>query len=142
MPLNLGPRTLLYLVVDSESPETFSAFGGQIIPLTDAEVASLPVGIDVLNITLEGSPTQIPGISRTVAGRLEWLIRPLPDPVITMFNAIPGPEGWVDPAAQGVWAATGQFLLAFGVPPADLIGGFPALYNAAVANYLAQQATP
>lgn len=140
MPLDLGPRTLLYLTVDADSPPQWSAWGNQTIALTPAELAALPTGIDTLKVTIEGSPVSIPGIRRTVDGQLQWLIRPLPDPVVTMFQALPGPEGWVDTAARDTWANIGQILLSKGVTPAELIAGYPQLYNAAVANYVAQQA--
>lgn len=131
MPLDLGPRTLLYFVVDADSPSQWSGWRDLFVPLTPAELAALPTGLDTLKVTVEGSQTTIPGIRRTVNGRLEWLIRPLPDPVVTMFNALPGPGGWTDPAARGTWESIGQYLLALGVPPADLIAGYPALFNAA-----------
>lgn len=144
MPLDLGIRTLMYLVVDPDSPPQWSAWGEKPIPLTPAELAALPAGIDTIKVTLTDatgtSETTIPGISRTVNGRLEWLIRPLPDPVVTMFQALPGPDGWVDLAARDTWATIGQALLSKGVTPAEMVAGYPQLYNAAVSNYIAQQA--
>jgi hypothetical protein len=131
VPLDLGARTLLYFVVDADSPSQWSGWGDLFIPLTPAEVAALPTGLDTIKATIEGSVTTIPGIRRTVNGRLEWLIRPLPDPVLVMFNALPGPGGWTDPAAKATWANIGQILLSKGVTPAELISGFPALFNAA-----------
>jgi hypothetical protein len=50
---------------------------------------------------------------------------------VTMFNALPGPGGWTDLAAKATWANIGQILLSKGVTPAELISGFPALFNAA-----------
>jgi len=138
VPLDLGPRTLLYLVVDSATPEQFHAYGDLVLPLTPAEVAALPAGIDTLTI----AGITIPGLKRTVNDRLEWLIRPLPDPIVTMFNALPGQLGWVDTAGRDTWANIGLELLNRGVPPADLIVGYPALYNGAVANYKAQHGIP
>ena len=115
-------------------PDTWSAWGNQTIALTPAELAALPTGIDTLLVTIEGSQVSIPGIRRTVAGQLQWLIRPLPDPVVTMFNALPGPGGWTDTGARDTWANIGQILLSKGVSPTELIAGFPALFEAARAE--------
>lgn len=138
MPQDLGVRTLLYFVVDSETPPQWSAWGDKVFPLTNAELAALPVGLDTLLMTIEGGQTEIPGIRRTVDGQLQWLIRPLPDPVITMFNALPGPGGWQDTGARDTWASIGQILLSKGVTPAELIAGLPALFAAARAEIAAQ----
>ncbi len=134
---DLGDRVLMTLIVDAESPDMWSAFGGKTILLTPAEYTALPAGVDVLRISLGGTPMEIPGIRRTVSGELQWLTRPLPDPVVTMFEALPGPGGWQVPASRDVWAAIGQDLLSRGVPPADLIAGYPALFEAARAEVLA-----
>lgn len=137
MPLDLGIRTLMYLVVDADSPPQWSAWGEKPIPLTPAELAALPTGIDTITLTLEGSPTSIPGISRTVNGRLEWLIRPLPDPVVVMFAALPGPNGWTVPASEATWRTIGLALLELGVTPAAMVTGYPQLWDACKAEVLA-----
>jgi hypothetical protein len=138
MPLDLGARTLLYFIIDADSPQQWSAWGDKVIPLTAAELAALPTGLDTLKVTIEGSVTTIPGIRRTVSGQLQWLIRPLPDPVVTMFNALPGPGGWANTGARDTWAGIGQALLSKGVTPAELIEGFPALFAAARVEIAAQ----
>jgi hypothetical protein len=129
--MDLGVRSVLYLVVDADSPQQWTGWNEKTIPLTPAEEAALPAGIGTIEMTLDGSKNIIPGIKRVTNGRLEWLIRPLPDPVVTMFNSLPGPGGWTDPAAKATWANIGQILLSKGVSPAELIAGFPALFNAA-----------
>ena len=138
MTFDLGNRTLMYLVFDSESPEIWSGWGGHPIPLTPAEVAALPQGISTLRMVLAGDVVEVPGIARQAGDRLEWLIRPLPDPVVTMFLALPGPSGWQSPGARDTWASIGNALLSKNVSPAELIYGFPALFAAARAEIDAQ----
>ncbi len=135
---NLGPRTMMWIVMDDQSPDTFSAYVNTYILLTPAEMAAIGPGVGTIDMTLEGQGVSIPGIKREANGRTEWLLRPPVDPLLAMFNALPGPGGWHDDGARDVWAGTAQYLLGEGTPPELVLTGFPALFNAAKAEVLAQ----
>jgi len=134
MDLELGV-TLLFMVADESTPDSLRGYNGWAIGLTAAQVAALPPGVDN-TLTVKG--VVLPGYKRVREGTLEWVMSPPVDPVVTMFNALPGPGGWADPAAQAKWASVGLALLDMGVDRAAFITEYPNLYNAAIANYLAQ----
>lgn len=134
--LNQGV-TVLHIVTDDKTPQTHRAYNGWTRPITNAQRDALPSGVGN-SITIDG--VIMPGYKRVRGDRLEWVISPAVDPVIVMFEAMPGPKGWADPAARAVWAEIGLALLNMGVDRDVFIDRYPDLYDAAVANYQAQQA--
>lgn len=134
MPLDLGNLTFLRVTADPTTPAELRAYDGFMLGLTADKVAALPTGIDTITVT----GITVPGYQRTVAGQLQWLMTPLPDPNVVMLEALPGPGGWKSQAAHDVWASIGLELLHRGLPGEDLRAGFPQLFNAAKAEFAAE----
>lgn len=137
MPLNLG-TVALRLIADPSTPERLRKYHGTLIPLTAELAAALPSGIDVIMIL----GVTVPGFKRPGEVGLEWVMTPLVDPSVAMLEALPSPGGWADPAAEQTWTDAHSYLLGQGIRRDKLLQWFPLLYDAAVANYKAQQAAP
>lgn len=138
MNVDLDANTvMLYAVRDAFTPQTLWAYEGWAVALTADMAAQIPDGVGH-SITVKG--VVLPGYKRTRDGRLEWVMSPPADPIVAMFNAMPGPDGWVDTSARDTWRDIGLALLKMGVERDVFIDRYPDLYDAAVANYVAQQA--
>lgn len=125
------------------------------LPDTPAAVTkynNLIVAVRSSDLALMGSGDQNPGYLLGVFGWTrpnggaatqngmsivaEWVMAPpIPTGVVTAFEAIPGQQGWLVPAARTVFATAGQqLILDHGIPANVVLGMLQALYPAAIAE--------
>lgn len=81
-------------------------------------------------------------LDATVPAALKWVMTgEFPAAVVAQVDAIPGGLGWVRAASRTTYLTQGRDLVRlYGVPAADVVALFGALYNAARLNRDAQVA--
>lgn len=79
-------------------------------------------------------------LDASVPTALKWVMTgEFPAAVVAQVDAFPGPDGWTRPASRTLFLAQGRDLVRlYGVPAADVVALFGALYNAARLNRDAQ----
>lgn len=135
---------------------------GDFVPITFQATADTPPAAQALNgltfyfppeyLTAIGSGPTSPGFinagSQRIRGYLDasvptatkWVMTgEFPAAVVAQLDAIPGPDGWTRPASRALYLNQGRDLVRlYGVPVADVVALFTALYNAARLNRDAQ----
>jgi hypothetical protein len=135
---------------------------GDFVQITFQATADTPTGAQALDgltfyfppeyLTAIGSGPTSPGtinaggqrirgyLDSTVPTAPKWVMTgELPAALLAQVDAIPGGSGWVRPASRTLYINQGRDLVRlYGVPPADVVALFAALYNAARLNRDAQ----
>lgn len=135
---------------------------GDFVPITFQSTPDTPPAAQALNgltfyfppeyLTAIGSGPTSPGainagsqrvrgyLDSTVPAALKWVMTgEFPAAVVAQVDAIPGVDGWNRPASRTLYLNQGRDLVRlYGVPAAEVIALFGALYNAARLNRDAQ----
>lgn len=127
----------------ADTPTAALPLDGQTFYFPPEYLASIGSGAANPGVITAGS-TKVRGYldTTTTPGTRTWVMtNELPTAVVAQVDAIPGGLGWVRPASRTLYINQGRDLVRlYGVPAADVVTLFGALYNAARLNRDAQVA--
>lgn len=141
MPLTITEQVnVIKFIAGPDMPSWMSGYVGSQVRVSSDDIALLNAYGHIDYIIFEGGTVW--GYLRLAPqGWYEWVISAGPDSLTNAINEVPGPQWWTDETQRDAVKSVAEGILSRGGDWDAMILDLKAVYAAAVANYVAEQAS-